>query len=76
MNKIHYTPLNLVTNHEYKVDVMHLKPFYYEPNEVIPLNVTLTDTTEHLVEEILDHKTNETTNVSMWKVQWDDETEE
>ena len=75
-NKIHYTLLNLVNNHEYKADVTHLKPLYYDPNEVIPLSVALRDTTEHLVEAILDHKINETTNVSMWKVQWDDETEE
>ena len=40
------------------------------------LSVALRDTTEHLVEAILDHKINETTNVSMWKVQWDDEIEE
>ena len=66
-NKIHYTLLNLVNI--YKADVTHLKPFYCEPNEVIPLSVALRDTTEHLVEAILDHKINETTNVSMWKVQ-------
>ena len=40
------------------------------------MSVALRDTAEHLVEAILaDHKINETTNVSMWKVQWD-ETEE
>jgi len=74
-NKKHYTLLNLVNNHEYKADVMHLKPFYYDPDEVIPLSVALRDTTEHYVEAILDHDINETTKVSMWKVQWDDESE-
>ena len=48
-NKKHYTLLNLVNNHEYKADVMHLKPFYYDPDEVIPLSVALRDTTEHYV---------------------------
>ena len=43
----HYTPLNLVNNYEYKADVMHLKPFYYDPDEVIQLSVPLRDTTEH-----------------------------
>jgi len=66
-NKIHHTQLNLVNNHEYKADVTHLKPFYYDPNEVIPLSVALRDTMEHLVEAILYHKVNETTNISMWK---------
>ena len=54
---------------------MHLKPFYYDPDEVIPLSVALRDTTEHYVEAILDHDINERTKVSMWKVQWDDESE-
>ena len=68
-SKIHYTLLNRVNNHEYKANITYLKPFYYDPNRVIPLSVALRDTTEHLVEAILHHKINETTNGSMWTVQ-------
>ena len=74
-NKKHYTLLNLVNQHEYKADVMHLKPFYYDPDEVIPLNIAIKDTHEQIVDEIMEHSINEVTKVSMWKVKWEDESE-
>ena len=45
---------------------MHLKTFYYDLDEVIPLSLTLRDTTEHYIEAIIDHDMNVTTIVSMW----------
>ena len=52
---------------------MHLKPFYYNPDEVIPLNVTIKDTHEQIVDKIIEHSIDEVTKVSKWKVTWEDE---
>ena len=37
---------DLVTTKEYFADVMHLKPFYFDPNYVTPLNIATRDTDE------------------------------
>ena len=49
---------------------MHLKPFYYDPDEVIPLNIANKDTHEQIVDEIIEHCIDEITKVSKWKVEW------
>ena len=54
---------------------MHLKPFYYDPDEVIPLNIAIKDTHEQIVDEIIERSIDEVTNVSKWKGKWKDESE-
>ena len=36
-------------------DVTHLRPFYFDPNYVTPLNIAVKDTDEHVVEKIVAH---------------------
>ena len=47
---------------------MHLKPFYYDSDEVIPLNIAIKDTHEQIVDKIIEHSIDEITKVSKWKV--------
>ena len=54
---------------------MHLKPFYYDSDEVIPLNIAIKDTHEQIVDKIIEHSIDEVTKVLNWKVKWEDESE-
>jgi hypothetical protein len=74
--KYHYTLLNLVNGKEYKADMTHLKPFYYDPAEVTPLSIAVRGTEEQLVADILDHSVDQKTQRSLWRVQWDGESAE
>jgi hypothetical protein len=53
--KPRYTIRNLTDGKEYVVDVTHLRPFYYDPTYVTPLNVAVKDTDEDIVKQIIDH---------------------
>ena len=39
--KPRYTIRNLVTGKDYMVDVTHIRPFYFDPNYVTPLNTLM-----------------------------------
>jgi len=56
-NKKHYSLLYLVNQHEYKADVLHRNPFYYDRDEVIPLNIATKDSHEQIVDEIIEEAT-------------------
>ena len=43
---------NLVTDKEYVVDVTHIRPFYYDPTYVTPLNI-VKETDETVVDMIV-----------------------
>jgi hypothetical protein len=75
-DKIWYTIQNLVTSKEFFADVTHLRPFYFDPDFVTPLNVAAKDTDEHVVKKILRHDFSDPAN-KRWLVLWAvDETEE
>jgi hypothetical protein len=65
--KAWYTIQNLVTTKEYYADVTHIKPFYFNPNYVTPINIATRDTDETVVEKILDHNFDDTNN-KLWLV--------
>jgi hypothetical protein len=44
--KTWYTITNLVTTREYFADITHLKPFYYDPDFITPLNIAARDSEE------------------------------
>jgi hypothetical protein len=67
-HKYIYTIYHLVTTKSSKVDIMHLKPFYYDPQYVEPLTIAVKDTEEFVVESIVEHNT--TAKPSLWKVRW------
>jgi hypothetical protein len=58
-----------VTDKEYLVDVMHLRPFYFDPDFVTPLNIAVKDTDEHVVEKIITHDFSDP-NDKRWLVRW------
>jgi hypothetical protein len=58
-----------VTNKEYRVDVMHLRPFYFDPDFVTPLNIAVKDTDEYVVEKIVTHDFSDP-NDKRWLVRW------
>ena len=60
---------NLVTSKEYFTDITHLKPFYFDPQYVTPLNIATRDTDESVVLQILEHDFSDTEN-KLWTVQW------
>jgi len=67
--KPRYTIRNLVTGKEYMVDVTHLRPFYFDPAYVTPLNIAVKDTDKFVVDRIVAH---DFTNVheKKWLVRW------
>jgi transposase InsO family protein len=67
--KPRYTIRNLVTDKEYMVDVMHIRPFYFDPMFVTPLNIAVKDTDEHVVERIVAHDFTDL-NDKRWLVRW------
>jgi hypothetical protein len=67
--KVWYTIQNLITTNEYYADVTHLKPFYYDPTYVTPLNVAVKDSAETIVESILAHNFDDPNN-KLWLVRW------
>ena len=72
-----YTLQNLVTGTTSEAHLMHLKPFYYDPNFTTPLNIAAKDNNEFVVEAILDHGEDNNKNM-LWKVRWNgyDESED
>ena len=67
--KPRYVIRNLTDSKEYVVDVTHLRPFYYDPEYVTPLNVAAKDTDEEVVQEILQHDFSDF-NDKRWLVRW------
>ena len=49
--------------------VTHLKPFYFDPNYVTPLNIATRDTDESVVIRILEHDFSNTMD-KRWLVEW------
>jgi len=46
-----------------------LKPFYFDPNYVTPINIATRDTDKSVVSQILEHDFIDTDN-KLWLVQW------
>ena len=67
--KTWYPITNLVTTREYFADITHLKPFYYDPDFVTPLNIAVRDSEESVVSEIVEHDFSDPTN-KQWLVKW------
>jgi hypothetical protein len=67
--KPRYTIRNLSDGKEYVVDVSHLRPFYYDPNFVTPLNIAAKDSEESVVEKIVTHDFSNVMN-KKWLVHW------
>jgi hypothetical protein len=68
-DKPRYNIRNLVTNKEYVVDVKHIRPFYYDPAYVTPLNIAVKDTDETVVEMIVNHDFSKPQD-KKWLVRW------
>ena len=68
-HKLWYTIRNLTNDKEYSADVTHLRPFYYDPQYVTPINVAARDTNEYVVKRILKHVFTDS-NKKLWLVQW------
>jgi hypothetical protein len=64
-----YTIQNLVTGTTSEAHLMHLKPFYYDPDYVTPINIAAKDNNEFVIESILDHGEDEGNNM-LWKIRW------
>ena len=47
--KLWCTIQNLIITKEYVADINHLKPFYFDPKYVTPLNIATRDTDENVV---------------------------
>jgi hypothetical protein len=75
--KTWYTIQNLVTTKESHVDVKHIRPFFFDPKYVTPLNIAAKDSDEHVVKKILAHDFSDPTN-KKWRVLWvlDEDNEE
>ena len=54
---------------EYFADITHLKPFYYNSESVIPLNIAARDSDESVVSEMLEHDFSDPEN-KLWQVKW------
>ena len=67
--KLWYTIRNLTNGKEYFADVTHLRPFYYDPKFVTPINVAARDTNEYVVKRILKHDFTDPNN-KLWLGQW------
>jgi len=67
--KTWYTITNLVTTREYFAVITHLKPFFYDPDFVTPLNIATWDSDESVVSEILEHDFSDPNN-KLWLVKW------
>jgi transposase InsO family protein len=69
-DKIIYTIKNLISGKEYKVDVMHIKPYYFDPNKSInPLNIAAKDIDEYVVDHIVTHDFSNPKD-KKWRVRW------
>ena len=66
--KLWYTIRNLTNGKEYSADVTHLRPFYYDPQFVTPINVSTRDTKECVVKRILKYDFTDPNN-KLWLVQ-------
>jgi hypothetical protein len=60
-----YKLQNLVTGSISEHHVTQLKPFYYDPKFVQPLNIAARDHNEYIVESILDHRINDDHSISL-----------
>jgi hypothetical protein len=65
-----YTLLNLVSKTEHDADISQLKPFYYDPSFVNPLNIAVKDSEEFIVGDIIDHQLSDDGS-SLWRVHWE-----
>jgi hypothetical protein len=65
-----YTIENLITGRITRTHVTQLKPFYYDPTYILPLNIAVKDTDEFVVEDILEHKSDGNGSY-LWRVRWD-----
>jgi hypothetical protein len=68
-HKAIYTIRDLVTYKQYEADVCQLKPFYYDPNYVYPLNVAIKGSGEFLVDHIVTHDFSDP-HKPLWQVRW------
>jgi hypothetical protein len=68
-HKAIYTIRDLVTDKEYEADVCQLKPFFYDPHYVYPLNIALKGSGEFLVDHIVTHDFTNPKN-PVWRVRW------
>jgi hypothetical protein len=69
VDKSRYSIRNLVTNKEYVVDVTHIRPFYFHPTYVTPLNIAVKDTDETVVDAIVQHDFSDPQD-KKWLVRW------
>ena len=67
--KLWYTIRNLTIGKEYSADVTHLRPFYFDPKFVTPINVATRDKNEYMVKQIFKHEFTDPNN-KLWLVQW------
>jgi hypothetical protein len=65
-----YQIQNLVTGVISEAHVQHLKPFYYDPKYVEPLNIAAKDNNEFIVGDIITHEPDPTTGNILWRVRW------
>ena len=47
----------------------HLKPFYHHPTYVVPLNIAVKDTNEHVVDQIVGHNISDPSDTQC-RVRW------
>jgi predicted metal-dependent HD superfamily phosphohydrolase len=65
-----YNIQNLVTGVISEAHVQHLKPFYYDPKHVEPLNIAAKDNNEFIVGDIIQHNSDPQTGIMLWRVRW------
>jgi hypothetical protein len=61
---------NLVTGIISEAHVQQLKPFYYDPKYVTPLNIAAKDNNEFIVGDILDNRLDPDNGNMFWRVRW------
>lgn len=58
-----------MTNKEYVVDITHILPFYFDTDNVTPLNIAVKDTVDTLV-EMIENTTSLTPRTNNLLVRW------
>jgi hypothetical protein len=66
---------NMVTLKEYSTHVAELKPFFYDPAYINPVTIAIRNEGEYVVDSIKEHARNDD-NEMMWKVHWQDYSDE
>jgi hypothetical protein len=64
-----YTIRSLIDDKEYMADVTHLRPFYFDPEYVTPLNIAAKDKNEEVIEKIIQHDFSDL-SAKRWLVRW------